>query len=447
MFKGKAVKLSSNYRYGNNFLFVYLLISLGAGLEVSGSNWDIIWHALNNVETFFTLPHSIIYSGVVLTLGSVIYGTISLLSYDNKDRFHHNNIEQKNNSNSDKISRLSISYFSSSSIVASPLFLALIGVTLQLSAGPFDFWWHNQFGFDGLLSPPHSILAAGMLLASLGALIGVFQIHKHENMSTSDVNRTSVKVNSVMTIAFSVLWIVSVGMIFMFTLPFSKGQYFDFNPQPLAGLIANATLMPFVTGLVFFVAAKTLLIYNNDKAVKKATFPNIIVKSWRQFPFMFTTIVASVMFLQIITTITSNPYFISNLYLYLLNIIPAIICDILLYKHFQSIGHDNKGIIKTKSSKLFSSLNQKITVMDQKRIALIVSSIISIFYITIFYPWSFDLYKHYFFGLDENVVMRNISIFQHLFLTNILPVIIPYAIVMGFIGGLIMNKIMKWKTK
>jgi hypothetical protein len=37
----------------------------------------------------------------------------------------------------------------------------------------FDFWWHYQFGFDGLLSPPHAVLAAGMLMAALGALIGV----------------------------------------------------------------------------------------------------------------------------------------------------------------------------------------------------------------------------------------------------------------------------------
>jgi hypothetical protein len=76
-------------------------------------------------------------------------------------------------------------------------------------------------------------------------------------------------------------------------------------------------------------------------------------------------------------------------------------------------------------------------------ISLIVSVIMSMFYITIFYPWSFDLYKHYFFGPDENVVMRNISIFQYLFLTNILPVIIPYAVIMGILGGLLMNNIIK----
>ena len=89
---------------------------------------------------------------------------------------------------------------------------------------------------------------------------------------------------------------------------------------------------------------------------------------------------------------------------------------------------------------------QIFTDKDTNQISLIVSIIMSVFYITIFYPWSFDLYKHYFFGPDENVVMRNISTFQYLFLTNILPAIIPYAVVMGFLG-LTMNNIMKWKTK
>jgi hypothetical protein len=162
---------------------------------------------------------------------------------------------------------------------------------------------------------------------------------------------------------------------------------------------------------------------------------------------MFTTITASVMFLQIITTITSNPYFINDLYLYLLNVLPALICDILLFKYIQSTGSNNKEIIKTKTNKLFFRLIQVFTEKDNKQKSLIVSTIMSVFYITIFYPWSFDLYKHYFFGLDENVVMRNISIFQYLFLTNILPVIIPYAVIMSILGGLIMSKIMKWKTK
>ena len=53
---------------------IYALISIGVSLQISGSNWDIVWHGVGNVETFFTPPHSVIYSGVALAIGSVIGG-------------------------------------------------------------------------------------------------------------------------------------------------------------------------------------------------------------------------------------------------------------------------------------------------------------------------------------------------------------------------------------
>ena len=54
---------------------IYFLISIGVS-QISGSNWDIVWHGVGNVETFFTPPHSVIYSGVALAIGSVIGGII-----------------------------------------------------------------------------------------------------------------------------------------------------------------------------------------------------------------------------------------------------------------------------------------------------------------------------------------------------------------------------------
>ena len=64
--------------------------------------------------------------------------------------------------------------------------------------------------------------------------------------------------------------------------------------------------------------------------------------------------------------------------MYLLNIIPALICDILLFKYIQSrqsIGHNNKGVIQIKSNKLFSRVIQVITEKNNKQISLIVSII------------------------------------------------------------------------
>ena len=134
---------------------IYFLLSVGVSLQISGSNWDIVWHGVGNVETFFTPPHLVIYSGVALAAGSIIGGSVQTAFA----------IRQKRKDAIWPISVLLSFPF--------PLKLSAMGCMLQLCAGPFDFWWHYQFGFDGLLSPPHAVLAAGMLMAALGALIGI----------------------------------------------------------------------------------------------------------------------------------------------------------------------------------------------------------------------------------------------------------------------------------
>src|SRR5918995_728554 len=135
-------------------LLIYFLLSVGVSLQISGSNWDIVWHGIGNVETFFTPPHSVIYSGVALAIGSIIWGfvqTANIIRQQKKDA---------------------------------------MGCILQLSAGPLDFWWHSQFGFDGLLSPPHSVLAVGMLMAALGALIGIYSHYSYQAKSSNKINNT-----------------------------------------------------------------------------------------------------------------------------------------------------------------------------------------------------------------------------------------------------------------
>jgi hypothetical protein len=55
---------------------IYFLLSVGVSIQISGSNWDIVWHGVGNVETFFTPPHLVIYSGVALAAGSIISGSV-----------------------------------------------------------------------------------------------------------------------------------------------------------------------------------------------------------------------------------------------------------------------------------------------------------------------------------------------------------------------------------
>jgi hypothetical protein len=51
-------------------------------------------------------------------------------------------------------------------------FLAAWGGIAMITSAPFDNWWHNAYGLDvRILSPPHMLLAAGILAVHLGALI------------------------------------------------------------------------------------------------------------------------------------------------------------------------------------------------------------------------------------------------------------------------------------
>jgi hypothetical protein len=72
----------------NISLLLYFLISVGVALQIGGANWDIVWHGSKDVESFLTPPHSVIYTGVALSIGSIIYRSIffSTISIKETDR-------------------------------------------------------------------------------------------------------------------------------------------------------------------------------------------------------------------------------------------------------------------------------------------------------------------------------------------------------------------------
>jgi hypothetical protein len=376
---------------------IYFLLSVGVSLQISGSNWDIVWHGVGNVETFFTPPHLVIYSGVALALGSIIMGSIQWAASIGP---------KKKDVKWFVLVPLSFPF---------PFKLAAAGCLLQISAGPFDFWWHSLFGFDGLLSPPHSVLAAGMLMAALGALTGI-NIHCSYPRRKNN-NRFSLLLSKLyFSVGYAIFLMVSVGIILMFTLPFSKGQYFDFNPNPFAALAAASVFIPFVFAIYLFTAAK-----------------NSSCSTIGRLPFVLSPIVAVVMLIQSATTITSNSYFGWLFPLYLLNIIPALVSDILILglldknRHKTLIDSISLGAVKAK----------KISTMNRY---LAASLIVSIFYLTLFFPWTVDIYGGYFEPPDT---VRTEQFFVQLLLPVILPISLPVTIVSSLTGGLVAQKLIK----
>ena len=365
-------------------LLIYFLISIGVSLEIGGSNWDIVWHGSKNVESFLTPPHAVIYTGVALTIASIIFRLILF------------SIVAINETNW----KLSVSNILKSQLILPfSLKISIVGAILQLTAGPFDFWWHNTFGFDGLLSPPHSVLAIGMLLVGLGALTGIYKQCKTNSFS-SHTGRICI------AISFGVFLMVAVGLILMFTLPFSKGQYFNFNPEPFAAIFAAIVLIPFVMSLCLF-----------------------SISSSTKIPFIFTSIVATIIAIQATATIISNSYFMGIFPFYILNILPAIVLDIILLKYRNHKNNNGNG----------NNAASAAIIHTDKRY-LVASMLVSLFFITLFFPWTVDVFGGFF--KPSNEVRTEQFLLQILF-PVILPIVIPIALLSSFMGGYVVQRLHK----
>ncbi len=351
----------------HSLLWIYFLVSIGVALQVGAANWDIIWHGVVNVESFFTPPHTVLYSGVGLSLVSTFAGIIFSIKHGNHSTG---------------------SIFSIHHRIPTPLKLIILGSLVEVFSGQFDNWWHSNFGFDGLLSPPHLMLISGMLLSIIGALIGT-------HLSDS---KTKFKVASEL-ITFGILWMVLVNFVFMFTLPFSEGQYFDFNPSPTIALVLGSTLPAVFTAIIFY-------------SVQGISFP-----------FRMTAVAATLMTLQSSSTIISNVYFAGLFPLYLLNILVPLLLDIIA-----TYTKNNNKVLAVRPSKDF--------------LRIVFSIAISYFFITLYFPWSVNMFKAY-FGIDL-ITFESVAIFEQLFWNFIIPILMPVSFASAYAGILIWKKFYRW---
>jgi hypothetical protein len=429
---------------------VYFGVSIGIALQIGAANWDIIWHGVTDVESFFTPPHTVLYSGVALTIGSIFIGIIQYVRLRETDGEGEKEKEKEHVQQplADKPSELTTtkeslskalgdvrqSSSSSSSLLTSlhcliqtlfkmpyPIKLVAIGTIIEIFSGGFDSWWHYNFGFDGLLSPPHLMLTIGMLTSVYGALIGIFKLLQNNNYGN---NSKSVLLKISFIVSYAVAWIVTVNTIFMFSLPYSKGQYFDFNPNPFAAIFIATIAIPFVSGMIFYSAAKTL----------------------RDVHFRFTFITLAFMIIHSIATIISNNHFAILYPLYLLNIIPALTADIIISSKRKRYYEKEKNTVverKHPGNAHSLSVRQRAETSDpmgNQRIVIFCSALVPVFFITLFFPWSVNAYKE-FFGIDMNT-FESIAIFNQLLWPFIIPFVIPVSILISTLGCYIMSRIL-----
>jgi len=246
------------------FLFGSIFTSFGILLVTVGGSWDITNHLLNKPETFFSPPHAFMYTGVAISLGGVI---LSFIGWKNLQKFRNY-------------------YFSS-------LKIQLIGIGLLTGAGPLDFVWHSYFGLDGLLSPPHFILITGMVLCSVGGLIGISRYLKSHNLPITKL---------LLILAITPVWLSLSAIVMSLTLPFSSTDFFEFNPDPTFAFIVASLAYPFLIsfsltlifklsnhqfGLLSILGGLFLLIYSSTAIIPNfAMFDTIQFYSLNLIPFV-----------------------------------------------------------------------------------------------------------------------------------------------------------------
>jgi hypothetical protein len=110
-------------------------------------------------------------------------------------------------------------------------------------------------------------------------------------------------------IAILPIWLSGAGLIHMFSLPFSKTNYFNFNPDPLIGAIVASLSFPLLTSLV---------LYCSKMARSTGKFGDISITG------------AAFLFIGIATSIFPNPYLVSTIPFYLSSLVLFVVADLLL---------------------------------------------------------------------------------------------------------------------
>jgi hypothetical protein len=119
-----------------------------------GVHWDIAWHRSIGRDAFWSPPHVAIYAGAVFAAVAALAQILPATFGPGRSR-------------DDGLRVLGF---------RGPLgaFISSWGGVTMLSSAPFDDWWHRTYGLDvKILSPPHVVLALGILALHAGALTAI----------------------------------------------------------------------------------------------------------------------------------------------------------------------------------------------------------------------------------------------------------------------------------
>lgn len=174
---------------------LYFIGALPILVGIAGGYYDLTYHALNAVDSFFQPAHLVIYSGI---FGALIIGVITAIKTGFKS--------------------------------------LMIGAAVILASGYGDLQFHSAFGFDSFISPPHlALISAGIITAGI-------------------MFRKLVQVDSKAgsAVALGTLWLAISYLLLAFSYVSGRGSdtsYYVIAPQPVVFMV-TAFFFPALSVLV-----------------------------------------------------------------------------------------------------------------------------------------------------------------------------------------------------
>ena len=398
------------YKYQN------LIIVIGLIISFSGGSWDITFHILSQPESFFSAPHTLVYTGILIVIGIFFINFRKNFSSENRTR--------KDN------------------------YVILLGAGLILAAGPFDFSWHLKFGLDGLLSPPHITLLTGWLLVGLGNLritnkliylaieknrektlkgnsmdIRETTHHRHSpyvdaknDYEKSDMvnqaaavnlnNKSTTLLRYQLFLNLSFILMILSGFIYFFSLPFSETQYYNYNPDPLIAFFVYSLGFPILLSC-FFIS---------------------ILKNYPGFEEMVLLVGSFYVVIMLLTQIISNPFLLYYSWYYILNLIPFVVIYLLNKMHVR-----NKSLTKRNTlGKSDNSEARAVKKYTNKKLHILYALILSASSLTICFPLNTYILNEELYGylVYQNLVFK---VFVQIFVDYFM-IIIPLSVMGGLLG-------------
>ena len=271
----KTINFLTRKQYSGLFFASTILVSLGILIVTIGGSWDVTSHLLNRPETFFSPSHTILYTGVAIALASTVIKFFSWKNLPDETKSQH----------------------------AKQVKLAILGIAVLVGAGPFDFFWHSNFGLDGLLSPPHLFLIFGMMLCSTASMTSTVRYSNNKLISNSYTLSHFLIIVGLLAVLLS-----TSGLFYSLSLPFSDTAHFKFNPDPSFAVAFTTIAFPFLFSSILCLSS-----------------------SFVNYKFGIASIVGTLfLIINAVTSIVQNSFLIPTLGFYFLGVIPIIIFDVML---------------------------------------------------------------------------------------------------------------------